>query len=222
MTLTDALTHTNVVLASIVYIITAGFLLFITVMFAIYTEEISADNWIYKSFTDWYLQHVWIPIIRIAAIVVFVTLAYPTILGLNQAPPIMSVLGADNRFSTLINVLFAVTIILPLVPVIGSLHALVLPAQGIAAVLLLVNWLLPIQHHTQIRFFPDSTLSITILIMAIISHWLATHAAEFIGDRLDLWLNRKGFAAVVYQITLLIFQAPIILMYSLFIGKQLT
>lgn len=222
MNLSEAFFHPDILLALCAYTASAAVLLLITTRVAVHIDELPANHWWYKGFSGWYLQHIWIPLIRVFSIIAFIVLAYPVLLGLNEAPPILELLAADNRFNTLLNALFFVTIALPLLPVIGRLHALVLPLQGIAAVLLLVNWLPPAQHFPAINFWPNSHLLAGLLIMALLSHWLALKTAEAFGDWLDERLNREGFAILIYQMILLLFQAPIILSYSLYLGGQLT
>jgi hypothetical protein len=91
----------------------------------------------------------------------------------------------------------------------------------VAAILLLVNWLLPAQGSPNIDFWPGGRLLIGLLIAALLSHWLALKTAQVGGEWLDRRFNREGFEILVYQMTLLLFQAPIILSYSLYLGEQL-
>lgn len=221
MSLSEALLHPSILLAFGAYAVTAAVLLWATSRFAMYIDDMPANHWWYKTFSGWYLQHVWIPLIRVFSIIAFILLAYPVVLGLGKAPSIFDLLNTGNRFNTLLNVLFFVTLGLSLLPVLDRLHALVLPLQGIAAVLLLVSWLLPALGFPDINFWPHNRLLITLLIMALISHWLALKTAEIAGNWLDKRFNRAGFKILVYQVTLLLFQAPIILSYALYLGGQL-
>lgn len=221
MSLGEVLIHPKILQALAAYTACAAVLLLLTTRYAVYVDEMPADNWWYKAFSGWYLQHVWIPLIRVFSIIAFIVLAYPVLLGLNEAPPILELLAADNRFNTLLNVLFFVTIGLSLLPVVDRLPALVLPLQGITAILLLVNWLLPSLNSPPVHFWPDGRLLATLLVMALISHWLALKTAGVVGNWLDERYNREGFEILVYQMTLLLFQAPIIVSYALYLGGQL-
>lgn len=220
MSLGEALVHPDILLALAAYCACAAVLLLITARFATYIDGMPADSGWYKMFSGWYLQHIWIPLIRVFSIIAFIALGYPVLFGLNEAPPILELLAADNRFSTLLNVLFFVTIGLSLLPVVDRLPALVLPLQGIAAVLLLVNWLLPRLNTSPIHFWPDGRLLAGLLAMTLASHWLALKTAEVVGNWLDQRYNREGFEILAYQMTLLLFQAPVILSYSLYLGRQ--
>lgn len=221
MGLSETLFHPVILFAVAAYTVSAAVLLLLTTRVATHIDDLAADHWWYKAFSGWYLQHIWIPLIRVFSIMAFIALAYPVLLGLNEAPPILELLATDNRFNTLLNVLFFVTIGLSLLPVIDRLHALVLPLQGMAAVLLLVNWLLPAKNFPTINFWPNNRLLIGLLIMAVLSHWIALKTAEVFGEWLDQRFNREGFEILVYQMALLFFQAPIILSYSLYLGNQL-
>lgn len=221
MSLIEAFFHPDILLALAAYTATAAVLLLITTRVAIHIDEMPADHWWYKAFSGWYLQHIWIPLIRVFSIIAFIVLAYPVLFGLKEASPILELLAADDRINTLVNVLFVVTIGLSLLPVVDRLHALVLPLQGMAAILLLVNWLLPAQDAPSINFWPNGRLLAGLLLMALLSHWLALKTAEVVGGWLDEQFDREGFEILVYHMTLLFFQAPIILSYSLYLGEQL-
>ncbi|HEX7027992.1 MAG TPA: hypothetical protein VF268_12180, partial [Gammaproteobacteria bacterium] len=158
MSLSEALLHPNVLLAFGAYTVTAAVLLWFTSRVAMRIDDMPADHWWYKTFSNWYLQHVWIPLIRVFSVIAFIVLAYPVLLGLGKAPSIFELLNTDSRFNTLLNVLFFVTLGLSLLPVLDRLHALVLPLQGIAAILLLVNWLLPLRNSPHIDFWPSRRL----------------------------------------------------------------
>lgn len=222
MGLSEAFFHPNILLAIAAYTAVAAILLLVTARVALQIDHIPADHWWYKACSGWYLQHIWIPLIRVFSIIAFIVLAYPVLFGLNEAPPILELLATDNHLNTLLNLLFFVTLGLSLLPVIDRLPALVLPLQGIAAILLLVNWLLPMRNSPTVDFWPNNRLLIGLLLMALISHWLALKTARVVGDWLDQRLNREGFEILLYQITLLLFQAPIILSYSLYLGNQLS
>lgn len=221
MTILNTILHPDVWLAIVGYFVMASTLMLLTNKIALYVEDIPADHWWYKAFSQWYVQHLWIPLTRALSLIVFIALAYPVIFGLQQAPSIITLLSTDHHFSTLVNVLFATAIILPLLPIIGNLHALILPLQSIAATSLIFSWLLPFFNATTISFWPDLKTILSLSIIALISHWAAAWISEQLGNTLDTWLNRKGYAILVYQLTLLLFQAPIILSYSLYLGQQL-
>ncbi len=221
MTLPDALWHPNTLIAMIAYFVSAILLLALTAAIAQRVENIPASHWWYKAFSHWYVEHIWIPLARVLSLAIFIALAYPAMFGLNDPPSIISLLASDNRVSTLVNTLFLTGLLLPLAPVIGSLHVLVLPVQGIAATLLVFSWLLPVFGTPPVDYWPDGKTLILLILFTMISHWPAVKVADTLGEKLDDWFNRDGFPAVLYQLGLLVFQAPIILSYSLYLGRQL-
>jgi len=91
--------------------------------------------------THWLFERLLIPSARALALVVFILLAYPTLFGLTEAPSLGSLLNAErSRITHLVNLTFALSLLLPVLPVVGRLPALVLPIQGMAAASLLFHW----------------------------------------------------------------------------------
>ncbi len=221
MNLWQALLHEKTIVATIAYFVAATFLFILTSRIVHYIDHSPAEHWWFKIFSHWYVEHVWIPVIRIITLIIFISLAYPIIFGLKAAPPLADILWQKGHLNTLINVTFFITLVLPLIPIIGNLHALVLPIQGCTIVIVFFNWLMPFYNVNMTSYWPGGLQAVLLFALIIPSHWLAVRSAEYIGSQLDDWHNRQGYSQIIYQLTLLLFQAPIILLYSLHLGRQL-
>jgi len=172
--------------------------------------------------THWLFERLLIPSARALALVVFILLAYPTLFGLTEAPSLGSLLNAErSRITHLVNLTFALSLLLPVLPVVGRLPALVLPIQGMAAASLLFHWWAASLPPRWIEFWPDwHTLGI-LLAMAFVSHALARWLAATIATALRQHYEMAGMEALVYRNIILILQAPVILFYGLSLGRQL-
>jgi len=181
---------------------------------------------IYQLLHYHFFQIIWdrigIPLLRALLMVVFICIAYPSLFGIVEAPGLSTLLTSDElHFSHLINLVFITTLFFPLIPVIGRFNALILPAQGIAATALLFSWLGAALHADNISLFPNTKTVTTIILMAGFTWWLALKLSHSIGILLDKKFNREGFIDLTGRSLLLVLQTPVILIYSLYLGKQL-
>lgn len=175
---------------------------------------------------NYYLQFFWdkigAPLLRTFLIIIFILLVYPLNFGLDSAPPVNELLNSDHmRVDFLINIIFILTFFFPLIPVIGKLEELIIPLQGMIASMIIFNWLCQALEINDYSIFPDSSVFIPIIIISLITHWLAEHLSESIGHYLDQLYDRKGFNILVFRCILLIMQCPIIFLFGLSLGKQL-
>lgn len=171
---------------------------------------------------QWQWDHIAIPLLEVLLLILFICLAYPEIFGIRQAPSIWLLLQlGELRLNNLMNVLFLVTLLFPLVPVFGERRELVLPIQGIAALMMIFNWLaheLAIEH---VSYWPGMQNIFLILIVAILAYWSAARIAAFAGHRFDERFNVLHSGALFARCLILFMQSPALLIYSVGLGKQL-
>jgi hypothetical protein len=171
--------------------------------------------------SHWLFEHVVIPIARAMTLVLFILVAYPTLFGLEAAPPLGELLAADRlRLTTLLNIVFLLTLLLPLVPVIGRLQELVLPLQGITAATLIFRWLAA-GSSREIHYWPGLVPALGLLLLASLTHWLAKGLAQRLAQGLDRALGRAGSDKLIYRSVVMLMQMPVILLYTLSLGRQL-
>ncbi|MFA5530585.1 MAG: hypothetical protein WDA11_07950 [Thiohalomonadaceae bacterium] len=166
--------------------------------------------------TDWLLEHVYVPLSRAACIVLFVAAAYPLLFGTVQAPWLFEVLGdGERRVSTLLNLAFIASLLLPLIPVLGDRLALVLPLQAIATSALLLHWTAA-SAGAHVSLWPGSDVVLVLLVLVALGEPLARATARFWAmvraEREEPWIAETA---------LLMLQVPVILTYTLHVGAPL-
>jgi hypothetical protein len=171
--------------------------------------------------TAWMIEQVVLPLARAAALALFLFAAYPVLFGIETAPALGSILFfKEGRFSALVNLAFILSLLLPLLPLIGKQRAVILPLQGIAIAALLFHWTasaLGISHG----YWPGGFNLLLIILLIGIAAPLAHRITHWFGRGANQWTERTGFEVLAFEGLLLFFQAPAILIYTLSLGAQL-
>lgn len=163
--------------------------------------------------TAWIADHIFIPLAEVLALLVFLLLAYPVPYGLTTAPEILDLLSADGRTADLINLLFLLSLLLPLLPGLGRLPGVVLLVQALAATALLFHWLGQ-RLQLDVSLVPGWLALGLILIWAWAGQRLVRRLAPRQGE--DLTLGR----IMHWHLTGAV-QLPAILIYGQSLGRQL-
>lgn len=209
MSLTQTLLQIDIWFALCLFSLSA----FILLPLAAYTEsKLSAP-------LLWQWEHVAMPLLRILLLLLFITLAYPELYGLQTAPSFSSVISFENgRTHYLINVLFILSVLLPMIPVLGDHQALALPLQGMTAVALIFNWVTGQQAPLNC-YWPGLLTVLVLLALA----WLAFRLSILLGQTLSLWFDRRyhvtGSHEMISNTLLLILQSPLIVVYAHSLGS---
>lgn len=171
--------------------------------------------------SEWIVEHIVLPVARIAVLLAFISAAYPVLFGVAEAPALLSLLGqGEHRINTLINVAFLASLLFPLVPLLGGMPGIVLPVQGIAASGLLFSWLAS-SLGLSVTLWPGWTTAGVMLVWAVFGHRLAVWLARGTGSKIDAWGGYIGSEKPVYELIILFLQVPAILVYTLSLGQQL-
>lgn len=179
-------------------------------------------NSLNHSTLQWSWDHIGMPLLQAGLMVLFIVIAYPLIFGLKDAPSITSLIVQEElRLNHLINLIFILTLLFPLIPVIGTWGELVLPIQGIVACMLIFSWLADQRGLAQYSFWPGLEVIFYCLILAIITHWLAINLSRFIGHKFDETFNVTDSGELFSRSLVLFMQSPVILLFSTGLGKQL-
>ncbi|NKB38159.1 MAG: hypothetical protein GKR93_13520 [Gammaproteobacteria bacterium] len=175
-----------------------------------------------NSVLEWGWEHIAAPLLRTLLMIVFISLSYPAIFGLSEAPAFSELLlDSDNRFTLLLNFLFLITLLFTLLPVIGERNELVLPIQAIVACSLLFSWLARAKGLTEIKYWPGMATIICISVLALVSYCLSIRLSYKFGEIVDRRFNVSDSAALTSQAFVLFAQSPAILLYSAALGRQL-
>lgn len=171
--------------------------------------------------TSWLMSHLIFPVARTLALVAFIITSYPVLFGFDSAQPIGEVLAAgEMRLTHLVNVIFFLSLLLPMIPVFSRWPALVLPIQGIAAATMVFRWWAATQASIEIQFWPAWPAIVTMFVMAFITHEIAKHLSHHLERYVDGALEREGSGKLIYRTVVMIMQVPVILMYTLSLGQQ--
>ena len=171
---------------------------------------------------QWFWDHIGTPLLRTILIIMFIILAYPELFAVKQAPDVSELLAmGDDRAIHVINIIFLLTLLVPLLPVIGSMESLILPLQGMTASAVLFSWLAESQRVRGVSYFPELSTMIFIFVMAVLTHWFALHISANIGEELDEKYRVVNSSSFISKAMVLVIQSPIILLYSLSLGRQL-
>lgn len=170
----------------------------------------------------WLIARVFVPAARAVALVSFILVAYPVLFGIESAPPIQELLAAGQlRLTNLVNVVFLLSLLLPLIPVFSRWPAFVLPIQGIAAATMVFGWWAETQTQTVIQFWPETITLVSLLVLAVVTHEIAKQLSNQLEKRVDVMIQRKGSGRLIYRAVVMIMQMPVILLYTLALGQQL-
>lgn len=172
--------------------------------------------------TAWIVEHVGVPLARTAALLLFIFAAYPLLYGVSWAPPLTTVLfdnGGHLRY--LLNSVFLVTLLLPLLPLSIARIQLILPLQGVTAAALLFHWIASAMGHSEIDYWPGNIAALAIVILGLLIGPFAAAIGQFSGETIDRLFERYDGEQLVTDGVTLLLQLPLLLIYTLSVGWQL-
>ncbi|MCC7122558.1 MAG: hypothetical protein IT493_13470 [Gammaproteobacteria bacterium] len=163
----------------------------------------------------WLLEHLGIPLLRAACVVIFVCLAYPSLFGLRDAPALSTLLSAHaGAMSTLLGIAFLVALLAPVVPVLYRHPELVLPLQGMLATALIFDWLTEWLHMSSVSPWPGLDVMLLACAVAWTMHWLAHRLGHLLGTAADRATGRAGYDMLAVHMMTMVAQLPVILIYG--------
>lgn len=171
----------------------------------------------------WAWDHLGAPLIRAALVAAFVLIAYPALFGAHSAPPLSKLIADGSmRLSSLLNVLFISSLVLPALPPLSSRQALVIPVQGLIAVAMVFGWYTDYLGASSASFWPGFGAAGATVAMAIVAHLLAKDLGAYLGVAADRHFNTSGFDRLVPNAVELVVQMPVMLYYGLILGRQIS
>ena len=162
------------------------------------------------------------PLLRAAAVVVFVLLAYPGLFGVRSAPGIGTLLGSEEaRISTMLGTLFFVGFIASIMPGPNRNLHLVLPIQGCIATAFVFFSFCTYLGVTTATLWPGIDVALTMLVLSYCGH----RAGRILGIRSGDLVNRRfdvedGHVVVQHMADSLA-QVPVVLLFGLGLGRQI-
>ena len=125
---------------------------------------------------EWMYSHIGLPFARVILVLIFILSAYPALYGVDLIPSLGNVLlEHSERIHSLINWLFVSSLVIPFIPMVGIIPALVIPIQAILATAMLFNWAAPI---STISLVPSIWVFLLFLVLSIVTHKFAKLFAQ--------------------------------------------
>jgi len=217
----DVLFHPTLIMATLLYTI-------LTISF-----EILYQHFLHRiqpvAVSHWIAKHVGSPFIHVLLLVAFIYMSYPVLYGygLENLPEHQNISGEailptltellnfqSGQTMKMINTLFIISILLPLIPVINRFIALILPLQAIAGSAVLYSWL---GNYTGIDYSlnPGMQALALIVLFSFIAELIARALSKLMGQTLNNQYHTHDMEKVIHKSTLLILQVPILLIYTL-------
>lgn len=162
----------------------------------------------------WLAVHVYLPLIRAAALLTFVFVAYPRIFGLQDAPSLAELLaGGHYRFDQIINLVLLVALLLPLIPLLNRISGITLALQGMCATAMLASWLAS-SAGSELTLLPGGWLGLRILAVLFAARLAAGLLAQHFS-------TPQGRNDLIHEALRMIAQLPVVILYARFLGAQL-
>jgi len=169
--------------------------------------------------TVWILEHIICPIIRLLVLMVIVSQMYPAVNPGSDSLDFWRVLGQQDQFADLLNILFFTGLALAFIPVVN--HAVIaLPLQSMLGIAMVFRW----QYQDEINniVLLPSLFTVVKIVAFMILAYLVTREASI---RLSRWFDRRynvsGSIGIVADAIYLLLQIPVILIYCEFLRQQL-
>lgn len=211
----DVLLHPTLIMATITYSVMA------------ISFEIAYQHFLHKiadvSITHWIAKHMGAPFFHVLLLVAFIYMSYPILYGLDSynstgesiLPSLTQLLNARNgQTMKLVNSLFVVSVLLPLIPVINRFTALILPLQAMAGSAVLYGWL---ADFTGVNYsiFPGFKILAMIVFFSLIAELAARTLAALSRSSGEHQYKHNEMEKILHKSFLLILQVPVLLLYTL-------
>ncbi len=210
----DVLFHPTIILSTILYLI---LVISFEISYQLFLHKIS-----HVTASHWIAKKIGTPFFHVILLVSFIYMTYPVLYGLDgkELPTLgmlFDIVEDPNR--KMINNLFVISVILPLIPIINRFIALILPLQAIAGCAIVYSWM---ADYLGIKYslFPDLEVLAIIVLFSLLAEYSAKTLVALTGHSMNQISYLENFKlqdidAVVYKSTLLAFQIPILLIYTL-------
>ena len=166
-------------------------------------------------FNDWLAEHVGIPLLNVIAMILFIAILYPALFPQEATPSFLTLLASESgRMNQLVNWVFALSLMIPMIPVLGPRIEIVFPIQGIVIVGLITNWMSEYLEDPLISLLPGGLDFLWMLIWGVIGARLAVTLSRAIGDYIDGQYHLTHTGAFIYPILALILQTPTLALYA--------
>jgi len=170
--------------------------------------------------TQWILEHIICPIIRILVLITIVSLIYPAVSVNVDSFGFWRILFEQKNINHAINILFLASLLMAFLPIVNH-PIFALPIQSCLTIALVFNWQFTTLAETAIEFVPDITTTIKIVGYTALGYFITREASVHISRWLDELLVISGSIRLVSDAIYLVLQIPVMLIYCLSLKHQL-
>ena len=166
-------------------------------------------------FNDWLAEHVGIPLLHVITMILFIAILFPVLFPQEAIPSFLTLLTSESgRMNQLVNWVFVLSLMIPMIPVLGPRIEIVFPIQGIVIVGLITNWIAIYLDAPRITLLPGGMDFLLMLIWGVIGARLAVSLSRTAGDYIDGQYHLAHTGAFIYPILALILQTPTLTLYA--------
>jgi len=167
------------------------------------------------SLSHWLALHFGFPLLYSLAMILFISLIYPELFGLANAPGLGALLeSGEGRMHQMVNWAFIFALFIPMIPVIGPRLDIVLPVQGLVVVYLLGNWMSQYMGSPGISPIPSGEYFVPIIISGIVAVFLTILMTRSISERVETHYHLSQSEHVIYPILALLMHTPTLVFYA--------
>lgn len=170
--------------------------------------------------TLWLLEHVLCPILRILVLLIVVSQVYPAIDENSGSIDFWRVLGQQDQFRDLLNLLFVAGLLLSFLPVLSH-PVIALPLQSMLTIALVFRW----QYADVVPglvLFPSFATLLKLLLYMLLAYFVTREFSVALARRIDQRFHIEGSIRLVADAIYLVLQIPVMLIYCGFLKAQLT
>jgi len=165
--------------------------------------------------SDWLVEHFGIPLLHALAMILFVTILYPELFSLDPLPSISELVrDGDGRIQHVMNWVFVIALLIPMIPIIGPRIEIILPIQGLVVVVILSRWLTQYLELNQVSMFPDGATLSVLLMTGIAGSYLTVYITQHLGRWSDRQFNVDHSGTLLYPMLALVMQTPTLALYA--------
>lgn len=203
----DVIISTRFFVATLIY----SLLVFMIFWLDLWLEEKLHD----VHFSDWMVEHFGIPLLHALAMILFVIILYPELFPLDPLPSISDLVSdGEGRIQHMMNWVFVIALLIPMIPVIGPRIEIILPVQGLIVLVILTRWLIQYVGSDQISLLPTGTTVGAMLLTGIAGSLLTVYLTQYLGQWSDRRFNVDHSGTLLYPILALITQTPTLALYA--------
>ena len=170
--------------------------------------------------TQWVLEHIHCPIVRILSLLVIVGLMYSNVNPGQESAIFWQLAFSGKNINNLINIVFFGSLLMAFIPFIE--HPIFsLPVQSCVTLALVFNWQYGAQEHISISLLPDILLILKIIAYMALAYFATRHISISLSSWIDEQLTIKGSIKLIGDAIYLVLQIPVIMMYGAYISSQL-